>query len=350
LVRAVAPRAPLTVYPLALVVFAATAVSTYLVKRAAEARQVLDVPNARSSHRQPTPRGGGVAICLAAFAAALWLWSIGILHTSAALGFVVGGVLVACIGAVDDVRGTHPASRLAVHLVAAIIATIAIDQAPSLRDQLMAVRLLRDSGSVFVLVWAINSFNFMDGIDGLAASECTVITMVGGSLLLSHAVLGLGFLSIAIGAASLGFLIWNWQPAKIFMGDVGSGFLGFAIGYLALASGPSGGPSVAIWAILAGLFLVDASLTLLRRMARGEHWWSAHRSHAYQRAATALGQHGPVTLASLLLDIPLALLAIAAARGWWSIPAAGATAAVGLLAVYAGIERRAPMARTGGRI
>lgn len=340
----------MSLFALEVVAFAGTAASTFVVKRVAEARQVLDVPNDRSSHARPTPRGGGLAICLAAFAAAGWLWSVGLLETPVVIGFLVGGVLVAGIGGVDDVRNTHPASRLAVHVLAAIIATMAIDHGPSLHDQLAVSRLLRDVASVFALVWAINSFNFMDGIDGLAAIECSVITIVGGALLLSREVLGLGHLSIALGAASLGFLIWNWQPAKIFMGDVGSGFLGFAIGYLALASGPSGGPSAAVWAILAGVFLVDASLTLVRRMARGEQWWSAHRSHAYQRAAAAVGKHAPVTLAVLLLDIPLVFLAVAAGRGWWSMPIAGAAATVGLLVVYAAIERRAPMAHIGGRI
>jgi Fuc2NAc and GlcNAc transferase len=165
-------------------------------------------------------------------------------------------------------------------------------------------------------VWLINLTNFMDGIDGLAAVEA-ISVCAGGSLIHLWTVPGgngwLGPLMLA--SATLGFLIWNLPPAKIFMGDAGSGFLGLMLATFSLQSASIAPTLFVSWVILLGVFIVDATLTLLRRVVYGEKFYEAHRSHAYQHAAERLGAHSPVTLIvgaiNLCWLLPLALLVAA---------------------------------------
>ena len=161
----------------------------------------------------------------------------------------------------------------------------------------------------------LNLFNFMDGIDGIAAAEA--VFLMGGGVLLSG-ISGTGAQTsngaIVIGAASLGFLVWNWAPAKIFMGDVGSGYLGYVIAVLAIASARDNPTALLSWLILGGVFFCDTTVALARRLVRGEHLSQAHRSHAYQRLARRWQSHGRVTGAVLAIDVcwllPCALFAI----------------------------------------
>jgi Fuc2NAc and GlcNAc transferase len=153
----------------------------------------------------------------------------------------------------------------------------------------------------------------MDGIDGIAGIEAVTVSIAAAALLWQGQQPGLALFVAVIGAASLGFLAWNWPPAKVFMGDAGSAFLGFMFGSLALITHAVGAMVLWSWLILLGVFLVDASFTLARRLIRGERVYQAHRSHAYQHAVRASGAHGPVTLAVGLINVlwlaPLALLA-----------------------------------------
>ena len=153
----------------------------------------------------------------------------------------------------------------------------------------------------------------MDGIDGIAAVEVTTVS-VGGALLYLLAVPGdvRWMTPLVVAGATLGFLRWNWPPAKIFMGDVGSGFLGLVLAALSLEAGWAEPRLFWAWAILLGVFVVDATVTLVRRTARGDRFYEAHRTHAYQHAAVRLGAHLPVTVATGLITLawllPLAAL------------------------------------------
>ena len=162
---------------------------------------------------------------------------------------------------------------------------------------------LRRCAEFAALVWLTNLFNFMDGIDGLAGMEAVSVSGLGAFLLLRNRLLSGAQLSLMLCAASLGFLVWNWPPAKIFMGDVGSGFLGFTLGTLALFSSKTDSTLVWPWLILLAAFLVDATVTLLRRISGRARWYEAHRSHAYQHAARASGSHAKVTLAVAAMNI-----------------------------------------------
>jgi Fuc2NAc and GlcNAc transferase len=273
--------------------------------RAYALERLLDVPNARSSHAAPTPRGGGLAIVLA-FAlglVALYLW--GVMPGRAGIALLGGALLVAAIGFWDDHAPLPARCRLWVHFAAAAWLLAWLDGGPTMFSLSYPLSLL-------FIAWMLNLFNFMDGIDGLAAGETVFVAAASGGMLLFGGAWGLGWAAVYLAAAAAGFLAWNWPPAKIFMGDAGSGFVGFALGALAMMSAYAGDLSLPVWLILSGAFWVDATFTLLRRMASGQAWQQAHRCHAYQYAARRHG-HKPVTLAYMGVNLawllPLALAA-----------------------------------------
>lgn len=287
---------------------------TGLVRRYARIR-LLDVPNARSSHSCPTPRGGGAAVVVA-WLIALWLAPVSA-GSRLALAFS-GGLAVAAVGFVDDHRPLSARHRMAVHLGAAIWALGWLGGLPQLAlgGHSWALGWAGSVLGVVTVVWMLNLFNFMDGIDGLAGSEAVFVAGAAGLLgQLWYPDSGLGPLNLLLAASCLGFLAWNWPPASIFMGDVGSGFIGFVLGVSAIASARLGGLSLGVWLILSAVFVADASYTLLWRVASGQRWFEAHRSHGYQHAVARLGGHRPVTLAVWAINLgwllPLALLAVA---------------------------------------
>lgn len=213
--------------------------------------------------------------------------------------------MVAAAGLLDD-RFSLPARlRIVVHFVAAAWALWRLNGVGPLHLGIA----VWDSGwvgqllALIGLVWMINLYNFMDGIDGLAGTEATCASGFG-ALLLTLA--GLGSLAcgaLVLAAASAGFLIWNWPPARIFMGDVGSGFLGFVFGVLIIASAKEQPWLLCPWLILLAVFVVDSALTLMRRMFTGARWYEAHSSHAYQHAARRWGSHSKVTLTIAVVNV-----------------------------------------------
>jgi Fuc2NAc and GlcNAc transferase len=290
------------------------ALLTGVARRLAARGRFLDVPNDRSSHTEVTPRGGGAAIVLVVSAATIALAAHGTLPRGLCPA-ALGGILVAAVGFLDDRRALTPAVRLAVHAAAAVWAVVWLGGLPPLRFGAQAVDLGWAGHALAVLgiVWVLNLFNFMDGIDGLAASEA-VFLAIGGALILSSArVDGVAGLAIVFGSACAGFLLWNWPPARIFMGDVGSGYLGYLIAVLALASARDDPAAMWIWLILGGVFFVDATVTLVRRALRGDPVHEAHRSHAYQWLARRWRSHQRVTLTVAGVNlgwlVPCALLA-----------------------------------------
>jgi Fuc2NAc and GlcNAc transferase len=280
--------------------------ATGLVRRHALRNAILDIPNMRSSHATPTPRGGGLAIVIAFMGALVFLVSAGFLQLNLALVLVAGGGAVALTGYLDD-RKTLPASvRICVHIVAATLAVVVLGG--------ITEQTLRNIGlhgiwagsllGLMALTWSTNLFNFMDGIDGIAGSEAVFVA--GAGALLNWRSGGDGGLTAAmvvLAAATLGFLIWNWPPARIFMGDVGSGFLGFTLAVLGLAASRHSVARIEVWLILSGVFMVDATVTLLTRIVRGDRWFEAHRQHAYQNLARRWKAHLPVTVLVIAINL-----------------------------------------------
>ncbi|GJB81360.1 MraY family glycosyltransferase [Pseudomonas shirazica] len=287
---------------------------TGAVRRLAIQKSVLDIPNERSSHSVPTPRGGGVAIVVAFIVAVLLLFGLGEIDLAATTALVLGGAGVAILGFYDDLGHIPARWRLLGHFLAGAWIVFSLGGlAPiTLWGAAIDLGFIGSVLAVVFVVWMLNLYNFMDGIDGLASSEAVFVGLAGGLIYFLSGHTGLGGLSFALAASAAGFLLWNFPPAKIFMGDAGSGFLGVAMGALTLIAGWVSPEFFWSWIILLGFFVVDATVTLLRRLMRGEKVYEAHRSHAYQFASRQFASHKKVTLAAWGLNLfwlfPVALL------------------------------------------
>ncbi len=294
----------------------ASATITGWVRRLALAHSVLDVPNNRSSHSTPVPRGGGAAMVIAATCGWLVLWPFGWLPRNLLIALIIGGAAVAMVGLVDDRRKLGAGMRIAVHVAAALWALAWIGGVASLRLGNLTIEFgwVGYVLGLLGIVWALNLFNFMDGIDGIAASEISFICCAAALLgLISGGSSAVGAAALTLGAAACGFLTWNWPPARIFMGDVGSGYIGYQAALLAIAASRNSPTALLVWFILSGVFVVDATVTLIVRLLRGERVYQAHRTHAYQWLVRQWGSHKRVTVVVILVNLlwlfPCALLA-----------------------------------------
>ena len=287
------------VLPILIITFVISFVMVGYVRRSALNRNILDVPNARSSHTVPTPRGGGIAIVAAFVIAISSLLASHLITQKIWLVLVISSSVVAGVGHLDDRRPLGASTRFAVHVIASVFVVCMLGgiPAPELIKWGLHGFWFRSGFSVLVLVWATNLFNFMDGIDGIAGSESFFMSAGGGWLnWLNGGDSGITATLFSLSAASLGFLPWNWPPARVFMGDVGSGFLGFIVSFLLVLTSVFGNVPIEVLPILGGVFLIDATTTLFRRIISGDRWLEPHRSHAYQVLARRLGGHKPVTL------------------------------------------------------
>ncbi|HXM80320.1 MAG TPA: glycosyl transferase [Burkholderiales bacterium] len=231
------------------------------------------------------------------------------------------GLLIAAVGALDDRFGLPPSIRLIVHFATAAWALWAVNGLAPIEfgDSVVDLGLLGNVLAVVGLVWSLNLFNFMDGIDGIASVETITVCLAGACLSYLKSGLVDWIPPMLLTAAAAGFLVRNFPPARIFMGDAGSCFLGFAIGLFCIISGHQHSSFLWMWLILLGGFVTDATVTLIRRAIRRERIWGAHRSHAYQHAAIVLRSHRTVTLGVGLINI-LWLFPIAAAVVFEKIP------------------------------
>ena len=277
----------------ACVTFVLSGVLTPVLARWARRRQLLDVPNHRSSHTVATPRVGGIALIASVLA------GIGVMTVWTPAGrevpVVVGGMMaIGVLGLIDDLRHLPATLRLVVQTVVALAVATAVGPTPGEAWHLGSTALL-----VIAVLWIVavtNAFNFMDGIDGIAGLQALVGGVgwaVVGLLTGSEAFVWLGLL---LAGASAGFLLHNWHPATVFMGDAGSGFFGFAFGALPLLSPASEPRAWGISLLLLWPFLLDTGFTLVRRVSRGENVLTAHRSHVYQRLVVTGWSHRHVSL------------------------------------------------------
>ncbi|NLV16856.1 MAG: glycosyltransferase family 4 protein [Syntrophomonadaceae bacterium] len=304
---------------------------TFMVRGYAINRRIFDVPNHRSLHSVPTPRGGGLAFVAVFLGALVFLYLTGTIPKDIFMALAGGGGLVAAVGWADDNRGAAPGIRLLCHGVAAVWGVMWLGGYPAMSWGGGIWNLSWAGGALAVLgtVWMINLYNFMDGIDGIAGTEAVTAAAIAGVLLYFTGHPGMALICVALALSVGGFLIWNWPPARIFMGDVGSGFLGFTFACLAMASENSGALPVLVWAVLLGVFIVDATVTLIRRFINKEKLYEAHRTHVYQLAAQAEFSHKQVTLGVLFLNICLGMIG-AALMKWpgWLLPGAALTAVI----------------------
>jgi UDP-N-acetylmuramyl pentapeptide phosphotransferase/UDP-N-acetylglucosamine-1-phosphate transferase len=298
---------------LAVVLLAAIAISAGLIMalRPLLVRYALARPNARSSHVQPTPQGGGIAVVVAALAS-LWLGAAlaGLAGESQLAGLTLAAAILALIGVVDDIRGLGPVSRLLVQAVAVgvVIATLPSDFriVPLLPRALEWVLLLVGG------VWFVNLVNFMDGIDWMTVAETVPITAGVALLGLTGAVPLSGVLvALALLGATVGFAPFNRPVARLFLGDVGSLPIGLMLGWILMMLASRGHLAAAL--LLPLYYLADATITLARRLARREAVWQAHRTHFYQRATDGGFAVKEIVVRIFVLNIALATLALVSA-------------------------------------
>lgn len=279
-----------------------------------KSRAIWDIPNARSSHREVTPRGGGIAVSSAIIlAAAAWFT---IMPDSSAALVLMGAAALAAISWLDDRRhGGLPARvRLAAQIMAIVAVVIFLPAESRITGPWLPLWVER-LACVLAWLWFTNLFNFMDGINGITGLE---MASIGFGIALVQAVSGVTGsatgLALILAGGGLGFLPWNWNRAKVFLGDVGSVPAGFLLGWLLLDLALNGQWAAPL--ILPMFYWFDATVTLLRRLLRGEKIWQAHRSHFYQQGAEKLGSHVAVTRRIAVLNAILIGLALAAIPGW----------------------------------
>ena len=313
------------IWPLSLAVVACSSfVLTWLTKRYGERRRMLDIPNERSSHTRSIVRGGGLSFVVTFLVGLpLFLW-LDVIPLAVVVALSGAGVLVAVVGFVDDHHHVSAKYRFVVHGLAAGWALYWLAGVPAVVLGQMGVTapsFLADVVAFLYIVWLLNLYNFMDGIDGIAGVEAITAGFGGALLYLQVMPAGMVWvLPASLSAAAAGFLCWNLPPARIFMGDVGSGFLGVTFAVLSLHSALLSPVLFWAWMILLGVFVVDATFTLLVRLARGQRFYEAHRTHAYQHAGREHG-HRRVTLSVAIINLIWLLpLAWAVASGLLSGP------------------------------
>jgi len=308
----------------ALVASTVALVATNAAERVSRGRGLLDVPNSRSSHVTPTPRIGGIGIV--AGVAAAWIL-VGGWETHGGIALLASSALLAVVGLADDLGHTSLIGKYLAQLVSSAVVILVMQPTLAIEVETAALTIDGITALVISTLWltaVINAFNFIDGIDGMLASLVVVIGIVGASIASPGADENL----VAVAAACLGFLVWNHAPATIFMGDVGSQFLGLWVGASVL--GAAGGTaSVIPIVILFGIVLFDTGLTLVRRSREGKNLFAAHREHLYQRLVTSGVSHRTVTAAYAGVTAALGALALT----WSAQPLPMQLAVVVLLAI-----------------
>lgn len=278
------------IYLTFILTFAATVLLSYLLRYLLESWQILDFPNHRSSHTEPLPRGGGLAICVVFLVALFVTGFYQSLDSDFVTAIFIGSPIIALIGLSDDIFNPNVFIRFVAMLIviAFCVWQLGIPAVPFGTFMLSSTFLLFPIAVLFLL-WLVNLFNFMDGIDAIASVEAISVALIAALLLVVLASeYDLAKVLVLMACAVAGFLVLNWPPAKIFMGDVASGFLGFVLGLFAIKTSVQETMNVWVWLILLGLFFIDATVTIIKRIINREKFYQAHRQHAYQRIALYL--------------------------------------------------------------
>ena len=287
-------------------------IGVYFIRRYAERRQIIDHPNERSSHVSPTPRGGGLAIVILVVGTGVWAMKEA--QLSHAPVYLLGGLVIAYLGWRDDVHPLSARVRFAVQGLVAAISIYGLGYFKTVTIPLVGEWHLGVVGVIITFLWIIgltNAYNFMDGIDGMAGGVALAAAL-GWMMLASNMQNAFAFwIALAIAASSLGFLGHNWSPAKIFMGDVASTFLGYTFAALPLLSADQGGDALMLGTLLMWTFILDTSVTFFQRLFRGEKLLYGHRSHLYQRLVIGGYTHATVSTLYILLTLLASLLSYA---------------------------------------
>ena len=294
----------MSIFSQSIVFFILTLLFTGYMRAYALKKNIIDNPNERSSHSVPTPRGGGVAVvCSYLLALAVLIYSQQ-LTVHIGLTLMVAGFVIALLGFLDDHGHINSMLRLAIHFLVAIGVVVSLGGFASITVfNGFELGFAGNIIAVLFLVWLLNLYNFMDGINGIASIEAITATLSMAVLYIFVGDMPNHQILILLAACVFGFLLWNFPKAKIFMGDACSGFLGLTLGILALIALKENLALFCAWIICLGVFIVDATFTLIRRVLNGHKMYDAHRSHAYQYASRKYQSHTIVTMGVLFINV-----------------------------------------------
>ena len=292
------------IFGLCILFFILSLLFTGYMRHYALEKNIIDNPNERSSHSIPTPRGGGVAVVASYLLALAVLMYNQQLVIPVGLTLMAAGFVIALLGFLDDRGHINSMLRLTIHFLVAIGVVISLGGFGEVNVfNGFQLGFVANIIAVLFLVWLLNLYNFMDGINGIASIEAITVTV---SMAMLYLLLNVGLnhqILLLLAACVLGFLLWNFPKAKIFMGDACSGFLGLILGILALIALKENLALFCAWIICLGVFIVDATFTLIRRVVTGHKMYDAHRSHTYQILSRHFNSHTPVTLAVAAINI-----------------------------------------------
>ena len=296
-------------------------ISVWGIRRYSERHQIFDHPSERSSHTVPTPLGGGWAIVILVLITALFsLKDISLIH---AIVYIVCAMVLAWVGWRDDIRSLSPTLRFIVQGVVAAASIFVMGYFKFVTIPMLGEIPLGIVGILITFLWIVgmtNAYNFMDGIDGMAGGVAAAGGL-GWMMLASNAKTPFSFwVALAVAASSLGFLGHNWPPAKIFMGDVGSTFLGYTFAVLPLLSSDKSGDALMLGTLLMWTTIMDAGVTFIKRAIRRENLFQPHRNHLFQRLVIAGYSHAAVSSLYIFLTLLAGLLAYAWSWGQWYAP------------------------------
>lgn len=307
-----------------LIAFVLSFIGVYFLKKYAPRLKLMVIPNERSLHREVTPQGGGIIIAIIFLIINLTIYLTGQMKTAEFLALFGGGLVMAFTGFLDDMFEIKRSIRFFIQFLSVgwgLYWVGGIPHSPFF-DSEFALYALANGCVVVALVWFINSFNFMDGIDGLATSGATYFSLSIGGYFVWQGIEPYGSLLIVLAACSLSFLYFNWPPAKMFLGDAGSNFFGYLFGILLLITIKNEQLSIWTWLIVFGYFITDTTTTTFLRICLLEGWFrTPHRSHAYQNLARVFNSHKFVTCLILGINVfyllPLAYLSIQYQQFGW---------------------------------
>ncbi|MDK9693372.1 MAG: glycosyltransferase family 4 protein [Sulfurimonas sp.] len=282
-----------------IILFIVSFLLTYLIKNYAIKKSILAHINERSSHAVPTPHGGGIAIAVSWFVGLFCLYSVNQIEPNLFYALLFG-VVISLVGLFDDIYELSPKLRLMIHALVAFGGLYSLGGFHALTFGVFEIQNIVATNlfAFFMIIWFVNLYNFLDGINGYAGSEAIFLSFAGFLLFGGDHFL---VLSVAV----LGFLVWNIHNAKIFMGDVGSTLLGYNVAIFTIFYANHEALDFWVWMVLFGLFWFDATLTLIRRKINGEKLSQAHRKHAYQRLVQAGWSHTKVVCYAMGLNILL---------------------------------------------
>ena len=331
---------------LPLIAFVLSFLGVYFLNKSALRFKIVAIPNERSLHNKVTPRGGGVIIAIVFLAFILVFYITRQIMVAEFLVLFGGGLIMAVTGFLDDILELKASIRFIIQFFAVGWGLYWIGGIPStvFFERLPVLYAIANAVAVVALVWFINSFNFIDGIDGLATSGATFFSLSIGGYFLWQGIEPYGSLLIVLAACSLAFLCFNWPPAKMFLGDAGSNFFGYLFGAMILITVKNGNLSIWTWLIILAYLITDTTTTTFLRLCLVKGWYHTHRSHAYQNLARVLDNHKFVTCLITGINVfyllPLAYLSIQYQHYAWLAFAASVIPILGFVLKYGPLYAR----------